>query len=203
MSATRLLVLAFVRAHKRAHGYLIGQELLAWSADQWANTKTGSIYHALRQLSKDGFLDEIEIPASESTLARTDYAITELGDAEFYKMMEKALAIPQPRPDMLCAGIVLMSALPRAKVLELLKTRLETLAGQKQEANAATEGVSFTGAEALPRHVEVLLHFWTYHSEYSHKWAAQLIEKIEAGNYVFADEDPLAFGVPGGNLVIP
>lgn len=203
MSATRLLVLAFVRAHKRAHGYLIGQELMAWDADKWANTKTGSIYHALRQLAKEGFLDEIDVPSSINAPGRTDYSITEAGDAEFHRMMEKALTLPQPRPDMLCAGLVLMSALPRATVLALLGKRLATLAKQQTEVSKANDRASFSGANALPPHVEALLSFWARNTECNHDWIAGLIAKIEAGAYVFADEDPMAFGVPGGTLVIP
>ncbi|AEQ50648.1 PadR family transcriptional regulator [Pelagibacterium halotolerans] len=203
MSATRLLVLAFVRAHKRAHGYRVGQELMAWNADKWANTKTGSIYHALRQLAKEGLLEEIDVPASETTPGRTDYSITGEGDAEFYRMMEQALTVPQPRPDMLCAGLVLMSALPRQSVLALLRTRLATLAAQKSEVDQATSNASFSGADALPPHVEALLSFWTHNTECNHDWIAGLIVKIEAGAYVFADDDPMAFGTPGGTLVIP
>jgi DNA-binding PadR family transcriptional regulator len=203
MSATRLLVLAFVRAHQRAHGYLIGQELMAWSADKWANTKTGSIYHALRQLAKEGFLSEIDVPASESAPGRTDYSITEAGEAEFYRMMEKALTLPQPRPDMLCAGLVLMSALPRSTVLKLLGTRLETLAEHQRQVNHASSSASFSGANALPPHVEALLSFWASHTDNSHDWIAGLIAKIEAGAYVFADETDTAFGVPGATVIVP
>ena len=183
MSATRLLVLAFVRAHQSAHGYLIGQELLAWNADKWANTKTGSIYHALRQLAKEGFLDEIDVPSSGTAPARTEYSITEAGDAEFHQL--------------------LMSALPRPTVLALLGKRLTTLAKQRSEVSRANSTVSFSGANALPPHVEALLSFWTHNTDCNHDWLTGLIAKIEAGAYVFADEDPMAFGVPGGSFVIP
>ncbi|NUT10617.1 MAG: PadR family transcriptional regulator, partial [Nonomuraea sp.] len=54
MSATRLLVLGVVRLHGRAHGYLVGSELESWEAGQWAGLRSGSIYHALRQLAKEG-----------------------------------------------------------------------------------------------------------------------------------------------------
>ena len=203
MSATRLLVLAFVRAHRRAHGYRVGQELLAWDADKWANTKTGSIYHALRQLAKEGLLEEIDVPASDAAPARTDYSITPQGDAEFYRLMETALTVPQPRPDMLCAGLVMMSALPRHNVLDLLKKRLATLDERRGHVHYAASSASFSGANALPSHVEALLGFWTRNTECNHDWVSGLIAKIEGGAYVFSDEDPMVFGTPGGALVIP
>lgn len=203
MSATRLLVLAFVRAHRRAHGYLVGQELMAWDADKWANTKTGSIYHALRQLGKEGLLEEFEVPAADATPARTDYAITDAGDAEFHRLMEKALTVPEMRPDMLCAGLVLMSALPRATVIKHLHVRLEKLAAQRADVEHASNTARFVGDRALPAHVEALLSFWTSNTACNHDWLVELIGKIEGGAYIFADEDENAFGSPSAPMVLP
>lgn len=39
VAATRLLVLGVVRGYGRAHGYLVGTDLLGWEADRWANVK--------------------------------------------------------------------------------------------------------------------------------------------------------------------
>lgn len=200
MSATRLLVLAFVRAHGRAHGYVIGQDLLAWDADKWANTKTGSIYHALRQLTKEGLLDERALPGGQGSPARTDYGVTEKGEAEFIRLMELALTVPEPRPDMLCAGLVLMSALPRQTVLLYLRQRLATLEAQRQDVNAAAKTARWSGEDAVPSHVEALLGFWTHNTSSSHAWLEALIARIAAGAYVFADEGDLVFGTPGSRV---
>lgn len=203
MSATRLLVLAFVRAHGRAHGYLVGQELLAWNADKWANTKTGSIYHALRQLAKEGLLSAFEVAATDSTPERTDYSITGAGEAEFQRLMEKALTVPQMRPDMLCAGLVLMSALPRATVLGYLRARLETLNAYQGDIDHASSTANWSGERALPPHVEALLSFWTHANSSNRDWLEGLIGKIAGGAYVFADEDEGAFGSPSAPMVVP
>lgn len=200
MSATRLLVLALVRAHKRAHGYLVGQELLAWDADKWANTKTGSIYHALRQLTKEGLLKATEVDAEEGQISRTDYEITPSGEKEFHTLMERALVTPDPRPDMLCAGLVLMPALPRAKVLEYLRRRLDILDEQRASVHQAVDKARWTGADALPPHVEAILGFWTHSTNSSHEWVLGMIRKIEDGAYVFVDEDPRAFASPGSRM---
>lgn len=203
MSATRLLVLAFVRAHGRAHGYLVGQELLAWSADKWANTKTGSIYHALRQLAKEGLLVEFEVGPADSTPARTDYSITEEGDAEFHRLMEKALTVPEMRPDMFCAGLVLMSALPRQTVLDYLRARKERLNQYQAEIDHANSTARWSGERALPPHVEALLSFWTSNNACNRDWVEGLIGKIENGAYVFTDEDAGAFATPSAPMVLP
>ena len=202
MSATRLLVLAFVRAHRRAHGYLVGQELLAWDAAKWANTKTGSIYHALRQLSKEGLLAEFDVPATEAAPARTDYSITPAGDQEFHKLMETALSTPQIRPDMLCAGLVLMSALPRADVLKYLRAMQATIGQHQADVHKASETL-VSGEQVLPPHAEVLVSYWSATTASSAAWLSHLIGKIEGGAYIFADENKRAFGTPGVTLSAP
>ncbi|SDG38484.1 PadR family transcriptional regulator [Pelagibacterium luteolum] len=196
MSATRLLVLAFVRAHGRAHGYLIGQELLTWNADKWANTKTGSIYHALRQLSKERLLIEFSVPAVEAAPARTEYEISDIGEAEFLTLLERALTQPDPRPDMFCAGLVLMSALPREQVLSYLRARVAILNQQRVNVDRANSEANFEGEKALPPHVDALLNFWVEHTASGLHWVEELVSKIEGGAYVFADDDPRAFGTP-------
>lgn len=203
MSATRLLVLAFVRAHGRAHGYLVGQELMAWNADKWANTKTGSIYHALRQLGKEGLLTEFDIPATDTSPARTDYSITETGEGEFHRLMEKALTVPEMRPDMLCAGLVLMSALARPIVLDHLRVRLGRLDAYQADIDHASSTAKWSGERALPPHVEALLGFWTHSNTSNRDWLEGLIGKIEGGAYVFADEDKAAFGAPSSPMMVP
>ncbi len=60
-SATRLLVLGVVRKHGKAHGYQVRRELLTWSADKWANVAPGSIYHALKQMAKEGLLERVDV----------------------------------------------------------------------------------------------------------------------------------------------
>src|SRR5918996_1312583 len=70
MSAIRLLVLGAVRQHGRAHGYQVRGDLEFWGAHEWSNAKPGSIYHALKQMAKQGLLLE--------ALVRHDQKIDEL-----------------------------------------------------------------------------------------------------------------------------
>ena len=56
MSSTRLLVLGAVRIFQPIHGYDVRRELLSWRVDKWANVAPGSIYNALKTLTKEKFL---------------------------------------------------------------------------------------------------------------------------------------------------
>lgn len=195
MTATRLLVLAFIRAHGRAHGYIVGQELLAWQADEWANTKTGSIYHALRQLTKEGKLAERDLPVGQISPARTDYSITPKGETEFGNLMEKALTVSDAKPDMLCAGLALMTALPRDVVIDYLNRRRKSLA---EHARRLTEG--YASQQWTGPHAEAVLSYWQQNIDCEATWLDDLINRIETGDYIFADEDPSAFGTPGSGV---
>ena len=133
MSATRLLVLGVVRGYGRVHGYRVGADLLSWGAGEWANVKWGSIYHALRQATRAGLLrDHDDVPG------RTDYELTERGEAEFRRLLRDALRHPQPRPDLLGAALALLPALTRDEALALLRERLTTLEQWREKARASS-----------------------------------------------------------------
>lgn len=182
MSATRLLVLGMVRGYGRAHGYRVGNDLLSWGADEWANVKWGSIYHALRALTQAGFLlDHNDIPG------RTDYELTERGRAEFLRLLRDALRRPQPRPDFLGAALAMLPSLPRAEAITLLRERLTRLEETRDKAQAQVD------SWADPSHVLELFGLWQQTAADSAEWTRGVIERLEAGAYLMAD-DP---GSPG------
>ena len=82
MSANRLLVLGTVRIFQPVHGYFVRRELLSWHAERWAHLNPGSIYNALRSLTRDGYLEEAGIEAEGGRPARTKYRLTPDGESE-------------------------------------------------------------------------------------------------------------------------
>ncbi|MFC4562499.1 PadR family transcriptional regulator [Nocardiopsis mangrovi] len=191
MSATRLLVLGVVRVHRSAHGYLVRSELVGWGADEWANVKWGSIYHALRRLATEGLLTGTDSPESPG---RTDYAITADGDAEFLRLLRGALTDTGPRRDLLSAGLAFLTALPRAEAIELLSRRLAALEAGRAEVEAA---VGTPGSPGLPLHVNELFKLWVADIAGGIAWTRELIESLRAGEYVMADDSDTAYGLPG------
>jgi DNA-binding PadR family transcriptional regulator len=185
MSATRLLVLGIVRGYGRAHGYRIGNDLLAWGADEWANVKWGSIYHALRSLTDGGFLvDHDDVPG------RTEYELTDRGEAEYMKLLRQALRRPQPRPDFLGAALAMLPSLPRQEAIVLLRERLEALEAQRDKARAQVDAL------VDPPHVRELFGLWESQAASSVEWTRGLIERLEGGAYPMAGE-PGSPGKPG------
>jgi DNA-binding PadR family transcriptional regulator len=182
MSATRLLVLGIVRGYGSAHGYRIGNDLLSWDADEWANVKWGSIYHALRSLTQGGFLlDHDDVPG------RTDYELTERGEAEFQRLLRDAVRRPQPRPDVLGAALAMLPSLPRDAAIRLLHERLTALEAERDKARAQVEAL------VEPPHVRELFGLWEHSAAGGAEWTRGLIERLEGGAYAMAGES----GSPG------
>jgi DNA-binding PadR family transcriptional regulator len=185
VSATRLLVLGVVRGYGRAHGYLIGSDLASWDAADWANVKWGSIYHALRRLTAEGLLrDHDEVPG------RTDYEITEKGEAEFGRLLREAVRRPHTRPDQLGAALAMLPSLPRAEAVRLLRERLAALEEIREEARAQLDGL------ADPPHWSELYGLWQHTAAGGAEWTRGLIARLEDGAYAMAGE-PGSPGRPG------
>ncbi|MCX6464589.1 MAG: PadR family transcriptional regulator [Pseudonocardiales bacterium] len=185
MSATRLLVLGVVRGYGRTHGYRIGTDLLSWGAGDWANVKWGSIYHALRTLTAAGSLvDHLDVPG------RTDYEITERGEAEFRSLLREAVRRPHSRPDQLGAALTMLPALSRDEAVRLLRERLAALEEIRDKAQGRLD------EQAERPHWSELFGLWRDTAEGGIAWTAGLIGRLESGAYAMGGE-PGSPGRPG------
>lgn len=81
----RLLVLGLL-CERPQHGYDLHRWLERSKADVWADVLPGSIYHALRQMQKEGL---IEVQATEHTgnRSRSIYSITPTGRDAFARLL--------------------------------------------------------------------------------------------------------------------
>ncbi|MFI7702844.1 PadR family transcriptional regulator [Nonomuraea sp. NPDC049480] len=172
MSATRLLVLGVVRLHGQAHGYLVNAELESWEAGQWAGLRSGSIYHALRQLAKEGLLDTSEV---HEWPGRVDYAINEKGEAEFLGLLRSALRVPDRRPELLNAALVLLPALPEEEVIALLKERVRALEDERAQIMDTAQAGKRSG------NVTELVALRAARAASEAAWIGDLILRLERG----------------------
>ncbi|MEV1052395.1 PadR family transcriptional regulator [Streptomyces sp. NPDC049887] len=213
MSAIRLLVLGAVRQHGRAHGYQVRNDLEFWGAHEWSNAKPGSIYHALKQMAKQGLLHAHEIaPSTAGGPPRTEYELTESGTEEYFSLLREALTSHDQKMDVLSAGIGFIVDLDRREAVELLRERVRSLEGWR---SSVTEYYTpEAGPESLG-HIGEIMNFWVHSANAGAEWTRGLIERIESGAYTFAgegepfvavlaegQENPYATGVPHeGDLV--
>ncbi|WP_416971551.1 helix-turn-helix transcriptional regulator [Streptomyces sp. 4F14] len=193
MSAIRLLVLNAVRQHGRAHGYQVRSDLEYWGAHEWSNAKPGSIYHALKQMAKQGFLHEHEIaPSTAGGPPRTEYEITAAGTQEYLRLLREALTAYDQKTDVKSAALGGMVDLPRDEVVALLEERIRRIGRWR---SAVTDYyVPEDGPEKLG-HIGEIMHFWIHTADAEAAWTRGLIARIEGGAYAFAGEGEPFVGV--------
>lgn len=207
MSAIRLLVLGAVRQHGRAHGYQVRNDLEYWGAHEWSNAKPGSIYHALKQMAKQGLLLAHEVaPSTAGGPPRTEYEITDRGAQEFFTLLRASLTSYDQGVDVLSAGIGFIVDLERAEAVSLLRERVAAIEGWR--ASVTEHYTPADGPESIG-HIGEIMNMWVHSADAGAEWTRGLIARIEAGAYTFAgegepfvgvlsegQENPYATGVP-------
>ncbi|MFD8615285.1 PadR family transcriptional regulator [Streptomyces sp. NPDC059631] len=186
MSAIRLLVLGAVRQHGRAHGYQVRNDLEYWGAHEWSNAKPGSIYHALKQMAKQGLLLAHEIaPSTAGGPPRVEYEITELGTEEYLTLLREYLTAYDQRPDVLTAALGFMVDLERAEVLGLLEKRVRSI---EEWRRSVTEYYTPEEGPGQLGHIGEIMNFWVHSADSGAEWTRGLIERVRGGAYTFAGE---------------
>ncbi|MFI7387447.1 PadR family transcriptional regulator [Streptomyces sp. NPDC049813] len=193
MSAIRLLVLGAVRQHGRAHGYQVRADLEYWGAHEWSNAKPGSIYHALKQMAKQGLLVAHETaPSTAGGPPRTEYEVTEQGTEAYLALLRASLTAYDQRPDILTAALGFMVDLPRAEAVSLLTERVRRI----EEWRASVTGhYTPEGGPGQLGHIGEIMNYWVHSADSGAAWTRALIGRIESGAYTFAGEGEPFVGV--------
>ena len=187
MSAIRLLVLGAVHQRGRAHGYQVRNDLESWGAHEWSSAKPGSIYHALKQMAKEGLLLAHEIaPSTVGGPPRTEYEITERGAEEFLSLLREALVSYDQRMDVVSSGLGFIVHLPREEALALLKKRVE---GLEEWRKSVTDYYTPEDGPERLGHIGEIMHLWVHSADAGAEWTRGLIERIEGGAYTFEGEE--------------
>ena len=90
MNIAKMVVLGALESLGRGSGYDIMQELNRKKIDRWTEIKIGSIYHALKQLKKEGAIDEVEQIRVGRYPYKTIFEITAKGKELFDDLQEQA-----------------------------------------------------------------------------------------------------------------
>jgi DNA-binding PadR family transcriptional regulator len=90
MNIAKMVVLGALENLGRGSGYDIIQELNRKKIDRWTDIKKGSVYHALRQLKKEGAISEVERTRVGRYPDKTIFQITTKGEELFDSLQEQA-----------------------------------------------------------------------------------------------------------------
>lgn len=180
----RLLILGILKRRGSAHGYRMYRDLVEWRVETWTVIRPGSIYHALTQMEKKGFITEtLQTTDQKFGPSKTEYELTINGEKEFVRLLE--LALKDINLIELSVGIAFMEYLPRQEVISLLRQRQKA---QKQIPTflhtLPTEEVPTTPA----KHPE-LIRIWADSYTDAATSTGKLIQAIQSGNYVFKGEE--------------
>ncbi|MFF2652430.1 PadR family transcriptional regulator [Streptomyces sp. NPDC058045] len=197
MSAIRLLVLGAVRQHGRAHGYQVRSDLEFWGAHEWSAARPGSIYHALKQMAKQGLLYAHDTgPSTAGGPPRTEYELTAEGAGAYLALLRDSLTGHDQKPDVLAAALGFMVDLPRAEVLDLLAERVRRIEAWR---TSVTEHYTPEEGPGPLGHIGEIMHFWVHSADAGAEWTRGLVARIESGAYVFAGEgEPFVGVLPEG-----
>jgi DNA-binding PadR family transcriptional regulator len=186
MSAIRLLVLGAVRRRRRAHGYQVRTDLEAWGAHEWASAASGSIYHALKTMTKQGLLHAHETaPSQAGGPPRTQYEVTAAGERAYFELLRSALASRDPRLDLLAAAVGLIDDLHRSDAIELLRRR----AAAMDEWQASVTAHLPPNADLTTwGPVGEVVGLWLHTADSRAQWTRRLTRRLEQGAFQMADD---------------
>ena len=189
MSSTRLLVLGVVRIFQPVHGYDVRRELLSWRVDQWANVAPGSIYNALKSMTRDALLEIVGTDQVGGRPERTTYRLTNEGENEFQALLREALWRVRPPVDPLMPALCFMPVLKRDELIAALKNRIPQVRGQLEHVDFAIAQLPNPGT---PEHVKELYRLSAARVAAEVPWAEALIQRLEQGEYEIPHPEEVA-----------
>ncbi|HEX3766427.1 MAG TPA: PadR family transcriptional regulator [Kofleriaceae bacterium] len=186
-STTRLLVLGVVRMFQPVHGYVVRRELLSWRAQEWASVQPGSIYNALKTLTRDGLLEVASTDQVGGRPERTTYRLTRAGEDEFRTLLREEWWTVRPPIDPLMSAISFLGETPRAEAIAALENRAAHIHGLIRHLEFAI--ASHDGTDSPP-HVREMMRLMTARVAAELAWSEPFLDRLRNGEYTTADDPP-------------
>ncbi len=131
------------------HPYELGRRLQETGMDRSVKFNRGSLYMVVQQLRKAGFVGEQETVRDTQRPERTVYALTDSGRAELHDWMRELVSEPQPEYQQFGVALSLLAVLSPAEAVELLTTRLASLAADIEQTRSIRDGAAASGVAWL------------------------------------------------------
>jgi DNA-binding PadR family transcriptional regulator len=138
-----------------AHGYAIGQLLNDWQVQTWTNLRSGSVYHALQQMAKEGLITGGEQERGDRGPGKTRFSINDAGQAAFVSLLREALSSFDLIE--LSSGIAFLDALPE----EGRERLADTAARLRENAHRLQKVAAITSPGARAPRTHDLLGIWS------------------------------------------
>ena len=176
-----LAVLATV-VQRPMHRYEMASVMRTRGKDRDMDIKWGSLYTVVQNLERNGYLETTGVTRQGARPERTVYQITDAGRDELVAWTRELIAEPQAEHTRFVAGLSVLAVLAPQDVIELLRTRLQTL----------TETVdSLTGmldeASHVPRLFLIEDEYRIAMTRAEVEWVRSLLDELTAGNFPHLD----------------
>ena len=135
-----LAVLALLREHDM-HPYEMQRQMHLRHTDEMLALKRGSLYHAINQLQRDGFIEPVETSREGRWPERTVYRITPDGRDELVVWLSDLLSTPVRESSQFTAGLAHILHLSPTDALAQLQMRVVNLEAAVAALHAIERGV--------------------------------------------------------------
>jgi DNA-binding PadR family transcriptional regulator len=179
-STTRLLVLGVVRIFQPVHGYDVRRELLSWHVEEWAQVAPGSIYSALKTLTKEGMIETAGTNQVGGKPERTLYRITQRGEHEMSELLRETLWQWKMPTDPLIAALSLMAFIKRDELIAGLEARQALITGGVLHSEYAINSIDDV---ETPAHVREMLRLINARVAAELAWSRAFVERLRNGEY--------------------
>ncbi|MCR8645232.1 PadR family transcriptional regulator [Paenibacillus sp. N1-5-1-14] len=172
----RLVILGILMEGER-HPYDIRQTMKERAMHYYIKYQDGSLYYAIDQLHKAGFVEALEVVRDTSRPEKTIYAITDSGKVEFEKLLMQQFENDKPIFDPIYAALSFSSYGDPAKIIDVLRQKVRDQESYMDRMKQVYE--SHVGIE--PRAV---LYMMTGRYETGMarlRWLRKLLHDAEAG----------------------
>jgi DNA-binding PadR family transcriptional regulator len=178
---TNLLGLAVLGtlAQRPMHRYEIATTIREQGKDDDMDVKWGSLYTVVQNLERHGLVEAVGTDRAGARPERTIYRITDAGVAEMVDWTRELVGTPTPEHPSFAAGLSMISAVPPADAIGLLRTRLTRLESTLQERRT---WLADNGA-AVPRLFLVEDEYGMAMQEAEIAWIRSLLDELESATF--------------------
>lgn len=166
------------------HPYEIHQTMQEREVWRLVKLTTGSLYHAIDRLERDGLIEAVETSREGRRPERTTYRLTDAGRDAFAERLRAMIAEPAAEYPQFAVGVAFLHTLDRADAVTQLRRRAMAL-----EATNAAERVYIARLTELDLHelhwADVRLRLCQREAELA--WTLDLIARLESRALTWPD----------------
>lgn len=177
--SVQLAILGFLR-ERNYHGYEL-KKTIERQMGAWTDIKFGSIYHALNNLEKEGFVVKVSTSSEGGKPARSIFSITDTGYEEFRRRLNENILNMQRIYLKEDIGVFFGGKIDKDELLSILKQRLKKMTELKIHLDFHLEKIKeiAPGLSNLP-HWLITHHLM--HLDVEIEWFKRITQELTDGN---------------------